>query len=82
MLIVKVYVNTDKIDELNIWNKCERFDVEPDCYEYRILEPKGYDDIPILHIRSDGYGPLLIKAIKVIDDVKKNKAYIAFWRRK
>jgi len=80
MLIVKVYINENKIDELHIWNKAERFDVETDCYEYRILSPEGYSDIPVLHIRSDGYGPLLRKCLKVIDDVDKDKAYLKFLR--
>lgn len=81
MLIVKVYVNTDKIDEIWIHNRGERFDVETGAYEYRIEKPKGYNDIPILHIRDDGYGPLVRKALKTIDDVKKEKMYIK-WLRK
>lgn len=82
MLIVKVFINEKKIDELHIWNKAERFDLETDCYEYRLLSPEGYKDIPILHIRSEGYKPLLRKALKVIDDVDKNKEYIKWLRNK
>jgi len=81
MLIAKIFVNENQIDEIFIHNKGERFDVETGCYEYRIEKPKGYNDIPILHIRDDGYNVLMRKALKVIDDVEKNKAYIKWLRR-
>lgn len=81
MLVAKIYINENQIDEIWIHNKGERSDIETNAFEYRIEKPKGYNDIPILHIRDMGYGVLLRKALKVIDDVDNEKMYIKWLRR-
>jgi len=63
MLIAKIFVNFDQIDEIHIQNTGE---LEDGIYEYRIRQPEG--KFPkITHRREAGYKPLLIKALRTLD---------------
>lgn len=74
MLIVKIFVNTEQIDEIHIQNVKKVSDIAngifSGVYEYVIKEPEGYSDNSIFHIRKTGYIPLLLKALKVMQDYK------------
>lgn len=65
MLIVKVQVNHDVIDEIWIHNKGELAG-HSGFYLYRIVKPDGYEDRMIVHRRSDGYKTLLSMALQEI----------------
>jgi len=62
MLIIKAYLNEKEIDEILIQNTGE---VTLGEYKYFIRKPKI--DIPIWCKRGDGYRPLLLKALKIIE---------------
>jgi len=65
MLIAKIYVNYDQIDEIWIHNKGE---CEPEGYcEYRIEKPRGWNNWPITHERKLGYMPLLQEALTILE---------------
>lgn len=59
MLIIKVFMNEEQIDEIRIWRKEHKYD---DYYKYAV----GGLNRQILHKRSDGYKPLLIKALELL----------------
>lgn len=61
MLIVKVLVNTEQIDEIHIQNIRPHLTGEG-WYYYRIIKPEGIGH-EFLHNRSDGYRPLLTKVL-------------------
>lgn len=66
MLIVKVFINQNQIDEIHIHN------VGGDEINglYRIEYPVGFENIMIKHKRINGYGPLLQKALRIINHGK------------
>ena len=67
MLVAKIYINERQIDEVHIQNVGI---VNPGTYDnifsYKIREPKGIDYV-IEHNRLSGYGPLLTKALELIE---------------
>lgn len=66
MLIVKVYVNERQIDEVHIQNVEH---VKGDVYSYQCKMP-DLDDT-FVHKRDNGYLPLLIQVLQVINRRKK-----------
>lgn len=66
MLILKVFINENKIDEIWIHN-VGRVNVDTDTYEYRIRKPEGYDHIPIYHSRNTGWTPLTIQVLALLE---------------
>jgi hypothetical protein len=64
MLVVKVFVNFDQIDELHIQNTDRLYGKRT---IYVIKEPQGYDDIEIYHLRSESWTKLVEKALHVIN---------------
>ena len=63
MLIIKAYLNEKEIDEILIQNTGE---IKDGKTKYLIRKPAN--DTPIFHKRSDGYRPLLLKALKIIEE--------------
>ena len=63
MLILKAFINEREIDEIWIQNTGI---VEGGKTKYLIRKPAN--DTPIWHKRINGYRPLLIKALKVLED--------------
>ena len=57
MLVLKVYVNTEQIDEVHVQNTGETDDIGQ--YIYKIRKPKGYEDVTIHHKREDGWACLV-----------------------
>ncbi len=68
MLVIKAYINYGKIDEIHIWNTGICIDDEKNMYEYQIVKPKGFENLPIDHKQDDGYISLLIQALKTIEE--------------
>ena len=70
MLVISVLVTTSpttlkQIDEIWIHNLgC--VDEAADIWKYRIEKPEGLEDTEMLHIRGDGYEPLLEEALRII----------------
>ena len=71
MLIIKAFVNEKEIDEIHIQN-VNTINEDFDIYEYRIRKPEGYDDIPLYHVRFKGWKPLVIDALKVLEDANEH----------
>jgi len=67
MLIVSVYVNEKRIDNIFIHNMGYVDMDKNDMCEYRIEHPEIYKDIPILHYRKDGWAILLEKVLKIMN---------------
>ena len=65
MLIVKVYVNTKQIDEIHIQRVRDTGD---DLKGYRIVKPEGFEGRLIPHRYSDGYMPLLRRALEELEE--------------
>jgi len=65
MLIIKAFINLNKIDEIWIHNSGT---VHPKTgkYKYTIVKPEIYKTL--WHKRGDGYRPLLLKALKIIEE--------------
>ena len=61
MLIVKVFVNTQQIDEIRVQNIRPHLTAKG-WYYYRIIKPGGIEH-EFLHKRSDGYRLLLAKVL-------------------
>ena len=66
MLIAKIYVNSDQIDEIHIQN-VTKFPGSFDSHDYKIRKPVGFNKT-IWHKRTDGYKLLLIKALEMISE--------------
>lgn len=62
MLTIQANSNTGHFDTLRIHN-VGYIDKWEDICEYEIVTPTGYDDIKLLHRRSDGWMELLRKAL-------------------
>ena len=69
MLIARIYINHRQIEEIRIQNITGRSKMDGKIHQYKIRQPKGVDKI-IKHIRSDGYEPLLIKVLRIIEKSK------------
>ena len=67
MLIAKIYINYDQIDEIHIQNLGTT--TANNRYHYKIRKPEGFETT-IIHNRDDGYNPLLQKVLKLI---RRNK---------
>lgn len=70
MLIAKVYVNYDQIDEIWIQNTGKVY--KPGFYTYQIIKPEGIK-AELVHERSAGYQSLLIMALSEISYKEKKK---------
>jgi hypothetical protein len=70
MLVLKVFVNQEQIDEIHIQNIGEAH--KRGYFSYEIKSPQGYDGDPIVHQRSAGYESLLIMALHRIMHKKKS----------
>ena len=68
MLIIKAFVNEREIDEIYVWNTGQKVDQYDETYEYRILKPKGYEDIPIYHNRKNGWKNLMKLVLIFLED--------------
>ena len=66
MLVVKVFVNTEQIDEIHIQRVKDTGD---DLKGYKIVKPEGFTRL-IPHRYSDGYGPLLRYALEEMEEGK------------
>jgi hypothetical protein len=72
MLVLKVFVNKNQIDEVHIQNTGgSQSGMEDDMYEYRIRKPEGMDDLVMYHRRSDGWLPLVQHALHNINRAKE-----------
>ena len=69
MLIAKIYVNSDQIDEIHIQNVTKPSNPLNlfGYYKYEIRKPVGFNKT-IWHKRTDGYKLLLIKALEMISE--------------
>jgi hypothetical protein len=63
MLIVKVFVNCNLIDEIRIHNKGYVDETKNDVCNYQIISPKGFENIAIYHSRKEHWGDLLEMAL-------------------
>ncbi len=73
MLIVKAYINTEEIDEVHVWNTGNCIDKELNIWEYKIIQPTGYEDIPIFHHRDLGWRALFSSVITVLEKMNKEE---------
>lgn len=64
MLVVKVFVNFDQIDEIHIQNTGKSHSTK--YHMYRIVKPSGYDNFLIDHDRSEGYVPLVESVFEIL----------------
>lgn len=64
MLVVKVFVNFDQIDEVHIKRigKCG----STKYYMYQIVKPRGYENFVIDHDRSEGYVSLVSEVFNIL----------------
>lgn len=65
MLIIRVYVNDEEIDQIHIQRGKPG---PPGTFNYHIRKPAGYADVPIPHRYRDGYIPLLRKALERMEE--------------
>lgn len=66
MLIFDVSINKRKhIDEIHV-QRVEESPAEGIC-GYKIRKPKGFDDIIIQHRYYDGYFPLMVKVVNILN---------------
>jgi 2-hydroxy-3-keto-5-methylthiopentenyl-1-phosphate phosphatase len=70
MLVLKVFVNQEQIDEIHIQNTGETH--KRGYFSYVIKSPEGYDKESIVHQRSAGYESLVIMALHKIMHKKKS----------
>jgi hypothetical protein len=73
MLILKVYVNKNKIDEVWIHNTGVLVIEDTDLYDYRIRKPEGYDHIPIYHSRKAGWAELSSRVLFIIREKEQKE---------
>lgn len=66
MLIFNISINKNRtIDEIHV----QRVKGGPgDLCTYKIRKPKGFDETDIFHEYDDGYFPLMVAALGVLDD--------------
>lgn len=58
MLIITIYSNEEKVDTICVHNM-GTYKHNHDLHMYKIVSPKGFDDVEILHQRDQGYVPLV-----------------------
>ena len=70
MLVLKTFINFNKIDEIHVANSLkQRYeDYGTDIFEYNIIKPEGYEDIPIYHSRKNGWKTLAIYVLEVLEN--------------
>jgi len=83
MLILKVFVNQDPVEEIHIQNVgafdllfggyCPSCPKRPELYVYKIRKPEGYDKEIIIHKRNNGHRVLISKAMELIKHKRKKK---------
>ena len=81
MLIIKIFINQDPIDEIHIQNigsfdtlfgaYCPDSPKRPDLCVYKVKKPEGYDTHIILHERKRGHRVLISKAMELIKHKRK-----------
>jgi len=64
MLVAKIFVNHDQIDEIWIHNIVKLNAKGETLYEIR--KPEGYETVKVWHKRELGYNPLLEKVLRII----------------
>lgn len=64
MLVVKVHVNFDQIDEVHIQNIGKSHSTQ--YHMYRIVKPSGYENFVIDHDRSEGYVSLVASVFDIL----------------
>jgi len=69
MLIVKVFVNNEQIDEIKIHN-CSPIGHDGNFHDYAIVKPK-VEKLIIKHLRSSGWKPLVQKVLEYL--IKEEK---------
>ena len=62
MLRLKVYVNEDQIDEIRILNTGEKN--KNGYYKYKVILPKGFEDLIVWHDREKGWPELVERVLK------------------
>lgn len=65
----RLHSKLELVDEIYIQNVGERGE---DNWEYKIKKPRGVK-AKIIHLRADGYRPLLIKALKLLEHLPKKR---------
>ena len=68
MLIIRAYVNHEKIDEVWIINT-GRINKEGE-HIYEIRMPEGFNNLRINHKRSKGWKSLAVKVLELIEERK------------
>lgn len=64
MLVIKIFLNFNQIDEVHI--KRIGKSALGGNHLYRITKPVGFSDNLISHLRTDGYAPLVAKVYEVL----------------
>jgi len=71
MLILKIFINDEQIDEIFIKNEGE---IIKGVYRYSVKNPKEkIEGLPISHRRKAGWRRLVIKALREIEALKRMK---------
>ena len=68
MLVLKVFVNYNQIDEVHIRNTGKAID---GVTQYNIDKPAKYDGITIYHIRDNGWKVLTEKVLYAINNLDR-----------
>jgi len=69
MLILKICINHNQIDEIHIQNVgAVNYITKTDLYVYNIRKPKGYEEMNFYHFRSDGAIKLINQVISYLDN--------------
>lgn len=66
MLVIDVSINRRKFIDTIMINRLEELEDKDAVYTYVIREPEGFEDKLIKHKYSDGYMPLLKKALDIM----------------
>ncbi len=64
MLIAKIYINREQIEEIHVRNMVNKNSKGETLY--KIYHPEGYETVKIWHQRDLGYQTLLEKVLKII----------------
>jgi len=77
MLIVRVFVNLDRIDEIHIQRGKPVYH-HGDLFYYHVRRPTKFRDIVVEHKKSKGYRELLLKVLQKMvgeEPLEKNIVY-------
>ena len=73
MLIIKIFLDDNQIDEVQVENIGKFDDLfeyqskkRPKLYVYKIVEPKGFENKTIVHTQKQGHRVLISKAMELI----------------